>query len=303
MNRPVASRLCRRWASAVVLAAVTAASLPPVAMAQTKTDISPAEEAAALSIVAKSKADAGDYATAAELYLQSYKLDNKEVGYLYSAARCEQKAGLHERAAQTYRSFLAYAPESHPARAKAEEYIKECDSQVALQRDQDRRRKEEERRKADKLAEDKRKEAEKVAAAKAAADKLASDKLAADKLAATLAKRQQEANAWRTPAGWAAVGVGIASLAGGSVLLAGGMGDRSDLQARLDKKDGSGLIVGISRKEALSIQSAADSDVTLGSALVGVGVALAGVGGYLLLSRPDAKVAVGPGGVMVSVGF
>lgn len=294
--------LPHRAVASVLLAAVLSATPVPLAAQPVKAELAKEEEAAALSIVAKSKADAGDYATAGELYLQSWQLDGKEAGYLYSAARCFHKASQWDKAAGAYRSFLQAAPASHPGRAKAEEYLGECERAAVAAKEQERKRKEDERRAQEKAAEDKRRQVEQ-AAKEAAARELAAKDKAAREAAALLAKQRAEAQAWKTPAGWSALGVGVASLALGSIWVGGGMAARSDLEAELAKKDDAGRIIGIRRNDALSRQSAANGDIALGAGLVGAGLALAGVGGWLLLTRPAAQVAVGPSGVQVAFRF
>lgn len=299
------ARCGERVLSALLIASVLAPSVltPATAAAQTAgAELPKEEEAAALSIVAKSKADEGKYETAAELYLQSWQLDGKEVGYLYSAARCFHKASLWEKAAVRYREFLQKAPGNHPGREKAEEYLSECDKLAVAAREQERKRKDEERKAQDRAAEEKRKQIEQAAKA-AAAKELAAKEQAAREAAALVAKRQAEAEAWKTPAGWSALGIGAATLAVGAVWIGGGLADRSDLQTDLAKKDDAGRIVGVSRSVALQRQTAANNDIALGSALMGAGVALAGVGGWLLLSRPAASVAVSPGSVSVAFRF
>lgn len=87
--------------------------------------VSKQEEAAALSVVAKSKADAGDFALAAELYQQAFRSDATELGYLYSAARCWHKAVRWPEAELAYDDFLKRAPADHPQRAKALQFVEE----------------------------------------------------------------------------------------------------------------------------------------------------------------------------------
>lgn len=94
---------------------------PSLAIA--KKPIPPAKEAAAISVVARSKSDSGDYAMCADLYHQAYALDPGFIGYLYSAARCEQKAELLDRAEKHYRVFLQRSPEDTSLAKRAKKHL------------------------------------------------------------------------------------------------------------------------------------------------------------------------------------
>jgi len=94
-------------------------------LAATAAPTNKADEAAALSVVAASKAKSGAYAMCADLYVQAYRLDPSYLGYLYSAARCWQKAKRIDDAERGYRAFLKRAPKEHPLHSRARSHLDE----------------------------------------------------------------------------------------------------------------------------------------------------------------------------------
>ncbi len=98
------------------------------------------------------------------------------------------------------------------------------------------------------------------------------------------------------------LGGGGALAVAGIVTLLIAKGEESDLQAKFpaDKK-----ISDITREKALADADRISGHYALGWALTGVGVVGAGVGAWLLASRPAARVTVAPtvGGVLVSGRF
>jgi tetratricopeptide (TPR) repeat protein len=107
-----------RLLAAALIALSTTTTWP--AFAQTPPSaISPTDEAAAISLVAAAKSKAGEFALCASMYRQAYKLDPGFLGYLYSIARCSQKAGDLDAAERDYRAFLARAPQGEPLGQKA----------------------------------------------------------------------------------------------------------------------------------------------------------------------------------------
>ncbi len=87
--------------------------------------LSRVKEAAAISVVAHSKSSSKDYNMCAELYHQAFVLDPNNLGYLYSAARCEQKGELLDRAEKHYRVFLQRSSEDSSLAQRARNHLQE----------------------------------------------------------------------------------------------------------------------------------------------------------------------------------
>jgi len=258
-----------------------------------------AEEAAALSVVAKSKADAGEFALAAELYQQAFRSDPAELGYLYSAARCWHKAVRWTEAEAAYDDFIKRAAPDHPQRAKALQFVEEVrkakHDDAARQKALDELKLEQAR-----LAEERQKlQAQQQHAAQAEAAR----KQAEQDLAARLAAQGDSNTAALRPIGLAAAGGGVVLAGVGAWLLWTGLDSADQLQADLARKDGAGKITGIPREAAVTKRSVAVRDQVVGGALMAVGVLAGGVGGWLALDSGKAKVAVGPDGATVAFAF
>lgn len=263
-----------------------------VPSASAQTVVSHAEEAAALSIVAKAKADAGEFALAADMYEAAYRMDPTVGGYLYSAGRCAHKGGLWARAVENYKHYRQVTPPADPAYAKAGEYLAETEIELA---------------KVEKTkAEDQAKvDAEKAAAANAAAAEKAKTAEAAKKAAEIRVPIVQKpvAAAWKKPASMGAIGVGVVALGLGGYFAARGLGEIGDLQAKLDQKDASGKVTGIEREAALTAQSDGNRHKWVGGALIGSGAILAAVGTWLYFSLDDVKVALAPDQLLLTWQF
>lgn len=106
------------WVTAAAVALV-ATGAPRVAAANVK------KQAIAASVLAKAAHQRGQFAEAAKLYRQAYALDPTTFGYLYSSARCEQKAGNSDAARELYTKFLASGGEKTRFASKAKTYLLE----------------------------------------------------------------------------------------------------------------------------------------------------------------------------------
>lgn len=297
----------QRWPRAVaagVAALLATASAHAPATERKTFQVSKANEAAALSIVAKSKADAGEFALAADLYRQAYRIYPQVPGYLYSAARCAHLGGLWARAAEDYEQFLAAVPASDPQHPKASAYLAEVrqtlareaaaaeerDRQAALQRE-----KQAAAERAQRAAEE---------AAKRAAQ--ASQAPAPPPPTPKPPPPQRPAvppTTWQRPVGYTTVATGIAGLGLGGYYLLRGLGEVDDLQSDLSKTDAQGHIVGVPRDTALARQATANRHQAAGGVLLGAGVGLAALGVYLVWTRPAVQVAVTPDAVLVGWRF
>ncbi len=102
------------------------------------------------------------------------------------------------------------------------------------------------------------------------------------------------ASAWRTPVGWAAVGLGVVTVAVGVSIYTRYLDGQKELDALVDDRDAGGKIVGIGSAAYTDRQNTLNSDATMATAaLIGGGV-VAGVGAAILLGGGGDKVALAP---------
>lgn len=296
---------CRRHVAGLVLAAVLASQALVAAPAlSVEAGLSKEEEAAALSVVAKKKADDGEFAVAAELYLQAWQTFPKEPGYLYSAARCFHKGGRWDEAEKRYDEFVRTAPSDHPSHSKALGYRDEVRKvrsdekvrQQAIERlQQEQARLAEERRRLQlqqaeaKKAQDVQREAAREAQLRAAAD---------------LRARQGEG---RTAAGWSLVGVGALAGGLGGWMLWSGLAEAEALRGDLALVDAkTGKIIGITHREAEAARASALRSQAIGGTALGLGALAASAGVWLLLDRGKdraASLSVTPVGLALALRF
>lgn len=285
------AHLCRRLGRVVALCALLVVAAVPTALAGPERPLSKQEEAAALSVAAKGRADMGDYAIAAELYEQAARIDPAEKGYLYSAARCLHKATKWSAAEALYKKFLELAGAEHPMSAKALGYLDEVRKIQADQQAQSRALQE--------LRDEKQKlaaEREKLEKARAAADAAKN---------AAIVKKAPDSGAATTPmAAYSVAGAGVAAVAVGAWLLNVGLNDAQTLSDQLDEKVG-GKITGTDRDDALKLRSTALAEQWAGGALVGAGVLGVAAGLWMALDAKPPKVSLAPavGGLSLAYRF
>ncbi len=203
---PNAGTLTRILAVVAALGIALATAPMPAAAATPKAQ---QEEAAALSRLAAKRAESGEFAKAAEMFHEAYRIDAGYPGYLYSAARAEEKAGMLAEAERDYTKFIDVAPKGHPklgdaaknlnhvrslrsTAVTAAEAAKKAASEKAAAESAAAARLAEERAAADRIAAEKAK-AQRDAAERAAAEKAAAEKAAAERIAAEKAKAQRDA--------------------------------------------------------------------------------------------------------------
>lgn len=293
------SQTCKR--TAWVLAAVLAAQL--TAMPSARAEPGDKDEAAAISQVAGAKAKAGEFALCAALFHQAYAKDPGYLAYLFSAARCAQKAGELDSAERDFRTYLARCPKGDKLAEKAEQYLAEIL---------------EERKKAPPAAPTAPQETAGAASpkveAKAAAEKplgapppevLAPVEKSADLPSKTPAVLRAEPSPSRGGL-WLALG-GVALMAGGAALWAQGQSQASDLDGELSGR-GDGLVLNQSYAEAMGRQEDANRAIGLGLGVAVVGALLTGAGGWWWLRAPadsagiaSVRLAPGPAAMGVSL--
>ncbi|MCO4760961.1 MAG: hypothetical protein KC502_05615 [Myxococcales bacterium] len=274
MSKPNAMSNAVTLVSAVVI--MTCAM--PVAHAQPQLD--KAEQAAAISITAVARARAGDFKTCAMLFHQAWIMHPAERGYLYSAARCEQKAGQLDKAYINYGRYLESASAGDSLAAKAKKHRTEIE--VAR--------------------------GDKTGAATTAAPQTATaptsepaNKSPTTKPAAGVTGQSQPGPSRIGPSQlvpWSAVGGGTALAAVGLWLALGAADDIRALEGRLAKTTGAGddeVIVGTTYEDAKADQDSANVRSAAGMAMMGVGAVAIGYGVWQLLqSESDQKVTLLP---------
>lgn len=266
--------LSSRWQSL----AVTVAFFASLAWGTASVQADPRTEAAALSHVAHSKATAGQWDAAAELYMQAYRTDASVLGYLASAATSFFKAEKWSSAADAYADLLEKLPEHDERRVKASQRLA-----TARQR---------QRKSAAELAAEaaKRRKAEAAKAAEIARIKRENERLraqttqqnnqqATEKAAAATAKRALTTTKVRSRRLQLALvgGAGALALIGGGVAVWTGLSAGEALEQDLTKRNGDGKVIGLGHDEALAAQSAANRWIGAGLGLAVAGTAAVGV--------------------------
>ncbi len=242
------------------------------------------DEAAAVSIVAATKAKAGDFAMCRELFLQAYRLDPAFLGYLYSAARCAHKGGDLDAAERDYRAFVERAAAEDPMRERADQHLEEIYARRAKQVG---------------------------AGGKATPGDDGSGKAKVDGDGdrgsgggGSDGGRVTDVDrplGGRGIAGLGLIGGGVAAIGGGVVLALMAVSERDALLGELKPSGGNTLVWGQSHQDAAAKADTIDGRVRLGVGLGVVGAVLVGGGVYLWLSRPAEATAwrllPTPGGV------
>ncbi|MBI5609009.1 MAG: hypothetical protein HY902_09015 [Deltaproteobacteria bacterium] len=259
-------------ALACQLIALPALLLPGAAHAAKPSVKNNKEEAAAISQIAEEKNNSGDFAMCGELFQKAYRLDPSYLGYLFSAARCEQKAGQLDAAERDFRLFIARTPEGDKLAEKARKYL-------------------------DEILEERKKPAPveaKPVEPKAAETKPVEVKPAEAKPAegagttpeVTLPKTGEPTV---PPRAWMAT-IGGATLAVvGAALIGLGMAQRADLQADLTAQSDGGLITSTTPAAARDRESSYRTAMYSGAACVAIGAAATSLGLWWWRETPTAE--------------
>lgn len=288
-----------RKRTAAVLSAALAAQL--LAVPSAWAEPGDKDEAAAISQVAGAKAKASEFALCAALFHQAYAKDPGYLAYLFSAARCAQKAGDLDSAERDFRTYLARCPKGDKLAEKAEQYLAEVL---------------EERKKAPLAAPTAPQETAGAANPKGEAKAAAEKPLGApppevpapveksfDLPSKTPAVLRAEPSPSRAGL-WLALG-GVALMAGGAALWAQGQSQAIDLDGELSGR-GDGLVLNLSYADATSRQEDANRAIGLGLGVAVVGALLTGAGSWRWLKAPAesagiASLRMGPGPVAMGV--
>lgn len=206
-----------------------------------------------------------EYAKAAALFMQAYSIQ-QNVFFLFNAARAEQRAMNLDAAEKHFKACLDTAGAPDKVLSRSRLHLAEIESvRAALAK----ARAEEERKNAAKLA-----QAQKAAQTAAAALKQ---------------KNEEPVDAWKTPAGWAAVGVGGALLGVGGWLALSYAADQEALNEKTHITNDDGKVIGIDFETYDGEQARLNDRAFWRSTLLVTGAAVAGAGAWMLLTAPEQR--------------
>ena len=270
----MAPNLATRWLC-VCVTTVTLAIIASPNVARATTQSSARARANALHKAATKRYKAGKYKKASELYHRAFKMSSVP-SYLFNAARAEQRAFAYDAAERDFRRYLRLSNQDARGQSRARVHLKEIREIRA------------------KLAEAKRRE--RAHARAEARPTSRSHTTAAPNVNVKPA-------GWRRPAGWALVGVGSLAVGFGVYSIGSTSSDAQALDAALAKKDADG-IVGVDYQSAESQRQSINDRLVRGYMGLGIGAVAAGVGAWMLISRPEAStVSVLPGRDRLSVSW
>ena len=235
------------------------------------------------------------YKEAAKLFHQAYSL-HPLPGFLFNAARSEQRAFQLDLAEKHYKEVLLLKDLDAKTRKRATFHlgeVVEMRKRLAEERAAGTR---EQRAKDEKaLRKDQIRAKPKPAVAVAPAPPKAPEKTSGGATPPAVPVRATGA-AWKTPAGLSAALLGVAGVAAGIYLHLSAETDIEKLESDLGQKNADGKIIGLS-KEAYDKRTA-DIEGLQGTGwlAVGVGTVALGAGAWMLLTRSDSgaeKTALG----------
>jgi len=111
---------------------------------------------------------------------------------------------------------------------------------------------------------------------------------------------------WMRPVGYGLVGAGV--VAGGVGALLGAQAEEARAKIRNAETNGSGVVTGLTQREAYALDASARSNATIANVLFGTAVALAGTGVVFIVvngggEKPAVTFAPTPAGVVVAGAF
>lgn len=274
---------------ALLLSAVAAVAAPAGKAAQAE---GLAKQAAAL-------AKQGKLGLAAQMFHAAFELNPQACGYLYSAARAEHLAGDKVTARRDYARYLKAAPADHALRKRAMTYAREVAEPAPPPAPQPAPTAARRRTPSG--------GAQPAAVRPAAASQQGPFAVqSGGKAAATVVERSGWLATHRRTIGWIAAGAGVLGAAAGGWIYLDARGRAGDLKQQTALDD-NGQVVGISHEEARDQATAIESELRAGGVVLGVGVAIAAAGGWLVWSSPappEVSLDVRPGqGGRLSVGW
>ena len=298
----------RRLSAALALVAAVSVLAPvgPFAPAAVATENTVRARGIELAKVARSRAKAKSFGLAAQMFHEAYDIDRAEWRYLFSAARCEQLAGLYARAEKTYARFLKTGPTAHPLRDRA---VRELTTvRIAMAETTAAAQAEAEQRRARESA------AHEAAMRRAAAAKRRTETAVGATVAVTggpattgaattgpattgqaagpLGVRggaSATSGSWQRPTGWTTLALGVVAAGVGGALYGLAMADKGDLEATVrDGRDAAGAVTALTFDDAQAKKASIDGRLQTWGAMTAAGAGVAIVGAVLLATSPRA---------------
>ncbi len=268
-----ARQLVRGLALVAALWCLTS-STPALAVDADPVAVAGTEASAALLKVAAAEYAAGQFEKAAAHFLTCFDVDAKNLSCLFNAARAEQRSFQLDKAEKHYLLYLDLNKADAAGRKRAQihlDEVREVRAQLKKQAAANATPPGPERKPPEVVAVPRPPEA-KPAEVKVTPPTIGQD-------------APTPAGSWKRTAGWASVGVGAALVVTGVALVVQGSGQQTKLDAETDKTQ-SGFISGIGYDDYVKRQESINGRMRLGTALLGIGVAAAGAGGWLVATAP-----------------
>lgn len=254
--KPTPSR--RTAATAAIAVALTFAwtSCPCLAQAAPSAQ----EEALSAFKLGVSLYRKGDFDKSAALFHTAFSLEPKAV-YLFNAARSEHRGGKLAAAEKSYERCAQVMDGDPKVLARATSLLQDVRAEQ-------------------------RRLAEAAQRARAERD--------AEAVRTTSATPAQDTG-WRGPVAWGATGVGAVLLGAGGWWLISASSAQADLDKKTQDRNENGKVVGIDAQSYTGEKDDIDARTTMGITAAAAGVAVTGVGIWLLVTSPDApQVALTP---------
>ncbi len=277
------------WARGAIVAALMmgVAAAPDIQAA----DASREKAAFGALELAKLHYKEGRYEQAAKLFHQAYQI-HPIPGFLFNAARAEQRAFKLDAAQKDYQRVIDLKDVDAETKRRAQLHLKEII----------------ETRKHFGVKGRKPGEAAATAPTKTPPKKVSPEAKAPSKAPPKTPVKAVSApnpppgvskeapSPWNKPAGWASLGVGLIAAGLGGVMWAGVESDQAALTKETDKRDSSDKIPDLEWNEYTAEQDQLNSDRKLWAVSTFAGVAVASAGAYLLWGMSDGgDVALMPG--------
>lgn len=222
------------------------------------------EPALAAVKLAKHHYGQSNYKEAARLFHQAYGIQPL-ADFLYNAARAEQRAFDLDAAEQHYEQVLKIKAVSPDVIARVRLHLRELRESRSVMAAREKALK------------------DKLGAAMTPPSTEKAPRVAVGPVKAADVAKQADPS-WRAPAGWAGIGLGTVALGVGGWMALDAMGQQEQLDGDAIKTGGA-KIDSIAYADYRDRKTAIDGRIDMSRLLIGAGVALAGAGTWLLVTR------------------
>lgn len=292
----------------------------------------PMRAASAVAASARQAYEVGNFAQAAALYMQAWKLVPAQTGLLYNAARAGHLAGQIDDAEANYRQFLALPDHDRAVDGKIQGFLDEirlhradvlAESAAKAMAAGHADTAAEQYRAALDAAPERLEWLPKLAAAEGAAGhpdqgrrhlRAYLDRAPADapgrvqarlRLTELETPAEPQASAGGQAPGWIALGLGVGAGATAGWLWWLAQGEQEDLNKRLAIRDAQGTVTGVDYPSAVRDHDQIGQHLTAAAVTGGAAVVLTAVGAWWLGTHGAARVAAlpAPGGAILTARF